>query len=116
MAFIQYLKFDGRNLSLSDSYSIDLSDVVADSGGETEAGTTQRDVGRRGVVSISVSFSVSAKWLSFFSAYAKKDKNSVQYFDTEELALKESEMYISSYKANLEKIQAIRGCGRFLLY
>lgn len=56
MAFIQYLKFDGRNLPLPDSYSIDLSDIVADSGGETEAGTTQRDVVRTGVVTIIISF------------------------------------------------------------
>ena len=109
MAFIQYLKFDGRNLPLPDSYSIDLSDIVADSGGETEAGTTQRDVVRMGVVTISVSFSVSAKWLSFFSSYAKKDKIAVQYFDTETLALKETEMYISSYKANLEKDTSYKG-------
>ena len=37
--------------------------MEADSGGETEAGTTQRDVVRHGVVSIPVSFSVTAKWL-----------------------------------------------------
>lgn len=103
MAFIQYLKFDGRNLPLPDSYSIDLSDIVADSGGETEAGTTQRDVVRSGVVSISVSFSVSAKWLSFFSSYAKKNKIAVQYFDTETLALKETEMYISGYTGFLNE-------------
>ena len=42
MAFIQYLKFDNENLPLPTSYDLDLSDVEADSGGETEAGTTQR--------------------------------------------------------------------------
>lgn len=74
MAHIQYLKFDGKALPLPNSYDIELSDVEADSSGETEAGTTQRDVVRTGVVSVSVSFSVSSKWLSFFSAYAKKEK------------------------------------------
>lgn len=74
MAHIQYLKFDGKALPLHNSYDIELSDVEADSSGETEAGTTQRDVVRTGVVSVSVSFSVSSKWLSFFSAYAKKEK------------------------------------------
>ena len=59
MAFIQYLKFDETNLPLPDSYDLDISDVEADSSGETEAGTTQRDVVRTGVVSIAVSFSVS---------------------------------------------------------
>ena len=64
MAFIQYLKFDYENLPLPDSYNLDLTDVEADSGGETEAGTMQRDVIRSGVVTISVSFSVSAVWLT----------------------------------------------------
>ena len=47
MAFIQYLVFDGMPLPLSDSYEVSIEDVEADSGGETEAGTTQRD-GRAG--------------------------------------------------------------------
>ena len=63
MAFFQYLVFDGENLPLPDSYEVELEDVEADSGGETEAGTTQRDVVRHGVVQIPVSFSVTAKWL-----------------------------------------------------
>ena len=49
MAFFQYLVFDGENLPLPDSYEVELEDVEADSGGETEAGTTQRDVVRHGV-------------------------------------------------------------------
>ena len=44
MAYIQYLVFNEKPLPLPDSYDIGLSDVEADSGGETEAGTTQRDV------------------------------------------------------------------------
>lgn len=63
MAFFQYLVFDGENLPLPDSYEVELEDVEADSGGETEAGTTQRDVVRHGVARIPVSFSVTAKWL-----------------------------------------------------
>ena len=61
MAFFQYLVFDGENLPLPDSYEVELEDVEADSGGETEAGTTQRDVVRHGVVRIPGSFSVTAK-------------------------------------------------------
>ena len=109
MAFIQYLKFDGESLPLPDSYDIDLSDVEADSGGETEAGATQRDVIRFGVVSISVSFSVSPAWLKKLTAYSKKPKIAVQYFDTEDLALKETEMYITGYKAKLEKDTSYKG-------
>ena len=63
MAFFEYLKFDGTVLPLPDSYDVSLSAVEADSSGETEAGTIQRDVVRQGVVNIAVSFSVTAKWL-----------------------------------------------------
>lgn len=42
MAFIQYLIFNEELLPFPDSYEITLSDVEADSSGETEAGTTQR--------------------------------------------------------------------------
>ena len=48
MAFFQYLNFDGVNLPLPDSYEVDMADKEADSGGETEAGTVQRDVIRTG--------------------------------------------------------------------
>ena len=44
MAFMTYLKFDGTDLPLPTSYEVTMSDVEADSGGETEAGTMQRDV------------------------------------------------------------------------
>ena len=55
-------------------YEVELEDVEADSGGETEAGTTQRDVVRHGVARIPVSFSVTAKWLKKLAGYAKLDK------------------------------------------
>ena len=103
MAFFQYLVFDGENLPLPDSYEVELEDVEADSGGETEAGTTQRDVVRHGVARIPVSFSVTAKWLKKLAVYAKKDKISVQYFDAETAELKLAEMYVTGYKAKLKK-------------
>ena len=109
MAFIQYLKFDYENLPLPDSYNLDLTDVEADSGGETEAGTMQRDVIRSGVVTISASFSVSAVWLSKLSAYAKRDKIRVSYFDTEILGVRETEMYMTGFKSKLEKDTSYKG-------
>lgn len=109
MAYIQYLKFNGTNLPLPDSYDIELSDVEADSSGETEAGTKQRDVIRTGVVSISVSFSVSPAWLKRLSAYSKLPKITVQYFDTEGLELKETEMYMTGFKAKFEKDTSYKG-------
>ena len=105
MAFIQYLAFDGTPLPLPDSYEVQMVDVEADSGGETEAGTTQRDVVRLGVVRIAVSFSVSAKWLRF----KQREKISVDYFDTETLAVKNAEMFIDGYKAGLVKDTSYKG-------
>ena len=109
MAFFQYLVFDGENLPLPDSYEVELEDVEADSGGETEAGTTQRDVVRHGVARIPVSFSVTAKWLKKLAGYAKLDKISVQYFDVETAELKRAEMYVAGYKAKLKKDTSYKG-------
>ena len=103
MAFIQYLTFDGTALPLPDSYEVQMDDVEADSGGETEAGTVQRDVACAGVVSIPVTFSVSAKWLKILTEFKQQEKITVGYFDTETLAVKTAEMYVEGYKASLLK-------------
>lgn len=109
MAYIQYLNFDGENLPLPVSYDIDLKDVEADSSGETEAGTTQRDVVRSGVVNISVSFNVSPRWLKKLSVFRKRPKLTVRYFDTETLDLKETKMFIDGFKSSLEKDTSEKG-------
>ena len=109
MAFVQYLVFDGARLPLPDSYEVQMDDVEADSGGETEAGTTQRDVVRLGVVSIAVSFSVSPKWLKVLTGFKQREKISVGYFDTELLEMKEAEMFVEGYKAVLVKDTSFKG-------
>lgn len=109
MAFIQYLKFNGTALPLPTSYDCELSAIEADTSGETEAGTTQRDVIRQGVVTVSVAFSVSPTWLKKLTAYSKQDKLTVAYFDTETLEIKETEMYITGYKAKLHKDTSYKG-------
>ena len=109
MAFFEYLKFDGIALPLPDSYEVSLSAVEADSSGETEAGTTQRDVVRQGVVNITVAFSVTGKWLKALTAYSKEDKLAVEYFDTETAEMKSTEMYIEGFKAKLEKDTSYKG-------
>lgn len=109
MAFFQYLNFNGTNLPLPDSYDVDLSSVEADTTGETEAGTTQRDVVRQGVVTISVSFSVTAAWLKRLTVFSKMDKLTVLYFDTETLEQKETEMYVTGFKTKLEKDTSRKG-------
>jgi len=109
MAFIQYLIFDGVTLPLPDSYDVEMNDVVADSGGETEAGTIQRDVVRTGVVTIQVSFSVSSKWLKKLTEFKLKKKITVDYFDTETLEARRTEMYVEGYKASLRKDTSYKG-------
>lgn len=109
MAFIQYLKFNGTPIPAPTSYDIDFHDVEADTSGETEAGTVQRDVVRTGVVTITVSFSVSPVWLKKLTAYSKLDKIMVSYFDTEVLELKITEMFISGFKAKLYKDTSYKG-------
>ena len=109
MAFRQYLTLDGVPLPLPDSDGVQMSDVEADSGGETEAGTTQRDVVRMGVVSISAAFSVSPKWLKILTEFKQKEKLAVDYFDTETLEMKRTEMFIDGYKASLVKDTSYKG-------
>ena len=108
-AFIQYLNFDGTDLPLPDSYQVRMSDVEADSGGETEAGTTQRDVVRFGVVEISVSFSVTPTWLKKLTAFKQQSKITVWYFDPESCEVKQTEMYIDGFSAKLEKDTSYKG-------
>ena len=101
MAHLQYLIFNNENIPMPASYSVDLSDVEADSGGVTEAGTTQRDVVREGVVTIDVSFNVSKRWLKKFSAYKKLSSITVQYLDFETMSMNSTSMYIDGYKVKL---------------
>ena len=73
----------------------------ADSGGVTEAGTTQRDVVREGVVQIGVTFRVSKRWLNKFSAYKKLARITVRYLDMETMNIVDTQMYIDGYQVKL---------------
>ena len=109
MAFFQYLNFDGVDITLPDSYEVEMSDKEADSGGETEAGTVQRDVVRAGVVNISVSFSVTQKWLRLLTGYKQQEKIRVKFFDPETVSQKQTEMYVDGFKAKLKKDTSYKG-------
>ncbi len=109
MAFFQYLNFDGVDLPLPDSYEVDMTDKEADSGGETEAGTTQRDVVRTGVITISVSFSVTQKWLRLLTGYKQQEKIRVGFFDPETASVRQTEMYVEGFKAKLKKDTSYKG-------
>lgn len=109
MAFFQYLNFDGVDLPLPDSYEVEMSDKEADSGGETEAGTVQRDVVRAGVVNISVSFSVTQKWLRLLTGYKQQEKIRVKFFDPETVSQKQTEMYVDGFMVKLKKDTSYKG-------
>ena len=109
MAFFQYLNFDGVDLPLPDNYEVDMEDTEADSGGETEAGTIQRDVVRAGVVTISVSFSVTQKWLRLLTGYKQQEKIRVRFFDPETASVRQTEMYVEGFKAKLKKDTSYKG-------
>ena len=109
MAFMTYLKFDGTDLPLPTSYEVTMTDVEADSGGETEAGTIQRDVVRLGVVSIAVTFQVTQKWLRLLTGFKQREKILVDYFDTETAEMKRTEMYVEGFRSRLEKDTGYRG-------
>lgn len=109
MAYIQYLCFNGENLPLPDSYDVSMDDVEADSSGETEAGTQQRDVVRAGVRTIAVAFSVTPNWLKKLTGYKQLPKIQVDFFDTETLEIQQAEMFIDGYKAKLEKDTSYKG-------
>ena len=109
MAFFQYLNFDGVDLPLPDSYEVDMADKEADSGGETEAGTVQRDVVRTGVVTITVSFSVTQKWLKLLTEFKQREKLQVRFFDPETVSQKAAEMYVDGFKAKLKKDTSYKG-------
>ena len=60
-------------------------------------------------MSISVSFSVSPKWLKVLTGFKQREKIAVAYFDTEMLEMKEAEMFVEGYKAVLVKDTSFKG-------
>ena len=103
MTFQTYLKINGKALPVQkDDYSIDYNDVIADSGGVTEAGTTIRDVIREGVPSISVTIPVSAAWLKKLRAMKKEPYLNVEWMDPETGELSSGIMYMDGFKVSLK--------------
>ena len=103
MTFQTYLKINGAALPVQkDDYSVDYSDVVANSGGVTEAGTTIRDVIREGVPSISVTLPVSLSWLKRLRAMKREPYLDVEWLDPETGQLSSGVMYMDGFKVSLE--------------
>ena len=103
MTFQTYLKINGKALPVQkDDYSVEYRDVVADSGGVTEAGTTIRDVIREGIPSISVTIPVSAAWLQKLRKMKKEPYLTVEWLDPETGELSTGTMYMDGFKVSLE--------------
>ena len=103
MTFQTYLRIDGIALPVQkDDYSVDYSDVVADSGGVTEAGTTIRDVIREGVPSISVNLPVSVSWLKKLRMMKREPHVNVEWMDPETGQLSSGIMYMDGFKVSLK--------------
>ncbi len=103
MTFQTYLKINGTALPVQkDDYSVDYTDVIADSGGVTEAGTTIRDVIREGIPSISVTIPVSLTWLKKLRKMKKLPSLTVEWMDPETGELSTGAMYMDGFKVSLE--------------
>ena len=102
MTFQTYLRINGEALPVQkDDYTVDYSDVVADSGGVTEAGTTIRDVIREGVPSISVTIPVSLTWLKKLRRYKREPYLNVEWMNPETGSLSSGIMYMDGFKVSL---------------
>lgn len=104
-----YLMIEDIELPLPDSYALEYRDIEADTGGETEAGTIQRDIVRHKVASISVNFSCSPRLVKMLNQFTKKSNLKVQFLDTETLELKETQMYIDKFSVKLVKDTSYKG-------
>ena len=103
MTFQTYLKINGKALPVQkDDYAVDYSDVIADSGGVTEAGTTIRDVIREGVPSISVNLPVSVSWLQKLRMMKREPHVNVEWMDPETGQLSSGIMYMDGFKVSLK--------------
>ena len=109
MKYQSYLIIEGVDLPLPNSYDLEFRDIEADTGGETEAGTIQRDIVRNKVASISVSFSCSPKLVKTLSNFANMSNLKVKFLDTETLELKETQMYIDKFQVKLIKDTSYKG-------
>ena len=109
MKYQSYLIIEGVDLPLPNSYDLEFRDIEADTEGETEAGTIQRDIVRNKIASISVSFSCSPKLVKTLSSLANKSNLKVKFLDTETLELKETQMYIDKFQVKLIKDTSYKG-------
>ena len=109
MAFFTYVTLEGEALPLPDSYELQMVDVEADSSGETEAGTIQRDVVRYGRKEIALSFTVSVAWLKKLSVYKDMAKLRTSYFDPKTGEMAETQMYVDGFRSSLLKDTSKKG-------
>lgn len=76
-----YIMINGEKIIRDESYSMTIIDKLADSSGDTEAGTKQYDYVRRNVHTISLNYRVTDKWLKKFSYFRNEDTLKVSFYD-----------------------------------
>lgn len=64
---------------------------------------------RAGVVTISVSFSVTQKWLRLLTGYKQQEKIRIGFFNLETASVRQAEMYVEGFKAKLKKDTSYKG-------
>ena len=89
----------GRDQSGQIYYEYRLSSEDA----HTMKGSTVR------LVTISVSFSVTQKWLKLLTEFKQKEKLQVRFFNPETVSQKVAEMYVDGFKAKLKKDTSYKG-------
>lgn len=97
----EYLYFDSEKLPVPDSYQVGIDDVTQEN--ETEAGTTQVIMVRRGKYTIDTSFTVTSKWLKKLTAYRNKDEINVKFYDPGKDGMETRIMRIKNYKPSMIK-------------
>lgn len=104
-----YLKINNTELPLPNAYALTYRDIEADTGGETEVGTIQRDVIRHKIASLSVDFTCSPRLVKKLTALTKSASLQVEFLDTESLSLVKTQMYIDSFAVKLLKDTSYQG-------
>ena len=64
---------------------------------------------RSGIVNIAVTYWVTQKWLKLMTGLKKKEKISVDYFDTETAEMRNAEVYMDGVRSRLEMDTSYKG-------
>jgi len=98
MATRDYITINGTALPISGKadYSVEYEDYAVE--GQTEAGTTIRDVVREGIPTVKATLKVTQNWMAQLREFKRQPTLTVEYLDPETGELSEEHiMYISDF-------------------